>query len=244
SGLPMEQGSSKRAVENPVLTIIQVLNGSPAEEAELKAGDVILSIKDNKNLLENPNSEEVSDFITTSEDKVAITLKRGEEITSYEVRPEEGIKPDGKAIGISMGLIGTLKLPPHLALWDGARTTLSLTKAVAVGLTKFVVDAFAGRADFSQVAGPVGIVGLVGDASRLGFIFLVQFTAFISINLAVINLIPFPALDGGRLLFTLIEALKGSRISPKIVNSLNLFGFLFLIALMVLVTVNDISRLF
>jgi regulator of sigma E protease len=142
-----------------------------------------------------------------------------------------------------MGMIGTLKLPPHLAFWEGTKTTLNLTRAVILGLGTFIAQAFTGKADFSQITGPVGIVGLVGDASQLGFIFLIQFTAFISINLAVINLIPFPALDGGRLLITFIEVLKGSRINPRIVNSLNFFGFLFLIVLMVLVTVNDIFRL-
>jgi regulator of sigma E protease len=115
---------------------------------------------------------------------------------------------------------------------------------VTVGLGTFLYNAVVGTADFSQIAGPVGIVGLVGDASQLGFIYLVQFTAIISLNLAIINLIPIPALDGGRLLFVLIEAIKGSPIKPQVANTLNAIGFLLLILLMIVVTFNDILRLF
>jgi regulator of sigma E protease len=99
------------------------------------------------------------------------------------------------------------------------------------------------KADFSQVAGPVGIVGLVGEASAYGITALLMFTAFISLNLAVINILPFPALDGGRLLFVIIEAMKGSPINSKYVGILNTVGFFALIMLMVAVTWNDIARI-
>lgn len=95
----------------------------------------------------------------------------------------------------------------------------------------------------SQIAGPVGIVGLVGEASTLGFVFLLNFTAFISINLAVINLLPFPALDGGRLSFLLIESIKGSPIKPEAANIANMIGFGLLILLMLIVTYSDITRI-
>jgi len=84
---------------------------------------------------------------------------------------------------------------------------------------------------------------VVGDAYRFGIIYLLSFTALISINLAVINLVPFPALDGGRLLFLAIEKIKGSRIKPSIANIVNAIGFFLLIILMIVVTYNDIARL-
>ena len=95
----------------------------------------------------------------------------------------------------------------------------------------------------SSLSGPVGIVGVVGDAAKFGFIYLLSFTALISINLAVINLIPFPALDGGQLLFILIEKIKGSRINPKVANILNMIGFCLLMLLMVIITYHDIVKL-
>ena len=95
----------------------------------------------------------------------------------------------------------------------------------------------------NQVAGPIGLVSLVGTASALGFGYLMFFTAVISINLALLNLLPLPALDGGRLLFLLIEALKGSPIKANITKTLNLAGFVLLILLMLLVTYNDLQKI-
>jgi len=100
-----------------------------------------------------------------------------------------------------------------------------------------------GQADFSQVAGPVGIAGLVGDAASFGFMSLLLFTAAISLNLAIINLLPFPALDGGRLVMVGIEAVTRRPINPKWVMRLNGIGIILLLTLMVVVTYNDILRL-
>jgi regulator of sigma E protease len=86
-------------------------------------------------------------------------------------------------------------------------------------------------------------VGVVGDAAQFGFVYLLSFTALISINLAVINLVPFPALDGGRLLFLLIEKIKGSRIKPSVANMVNNIGFALLMVLMVVITYHDIVKL-
>lgn len=243
-GLPSAQEpDSPYTVVNERLTVLGVLDESPALEAGIKTGDKIIGIESGQSSLNELNPESVSNFIS-GEDVLTVEVERGEEVLSFEITPEEGIIEEGRAIGISMGMIGTLKLPPHLAIWEGAKNTASLTGAVAVGLVQFIGQTVTGQADFSQIAGPVGIVGLVGDASALGFIFLIQFTAFISINLAVLNLFPFPALDGGRLLFVLIEAVKGSAINPKVANTLNAAGFIFLLILILLVTVNDVIRLF
>jgi regulator of sigma E protease len=119
-----------------------------------------------------------------------------------------------------------------------------MTILIAVGLGGFIASAFTLSADLSQVAGPVGIVGLVGDAAALGIIALFNFTAIISIHLAIINLLPFPALDGGRLVVIIIEAIKRSAIKPKIVNTVNGIGFILLILLMLAVTYSDIIKLF
>ena len=86
-------------------------------------------------------------------------------------------------------------------------------------------------------------MGQVGDASRFGLLYVLSFTALISLNLAVINLIPFPALDGGRIFFVIIEAIKGSPIKPKVANTFNAVGFCILILLMLVVTYQDIVKL-
>ena len=190
---------------------------------------------------------DVSDFILEQGvSDISITFERGEEVVTTSVTPTTGLiiqEPDKTAIGITMGSIGTLKLPPHTALWEGGKMTIQILVAVTVAILSFLGSALTLSADLSQIAGPVGIVGIVGDAASFGFSALLSFTALISLNLAVINLLPFPALDGGRLVFVLVEKIKGSPVRPAIVNALNRFGFALLILLLLVVTYNDIVRI-
>jgi len=105
------------------------------------------------------------------------------------------------------------------------------------------VQGLQGNGSFSSITGPVGLIGIIGSAYQFGFVYLLSLGALISVNLAVINLIPFPALDGGRLLFLLIEKIKGSRLNPKIANTVNTIGFVILIILMLLITYHDVIKL-
>ena len=147
-------------------------------------------------------------------------------------------------IGISMDQIGTARLPFFQAFWEGLKLDWFITKGTVVGLYTLIAQSIQGKGSMSDITGPVGMVGIVGDAYEFGFVYLLSFVALISVNLAVINLIPFPALDGGRLLFLLIEKIKGSRINPKVANMANMIGFGILILLMVLVTYHDVVKLF
>ena len=137
----------------------------------------------------------------------------------------------------------TIQKPFFTAVVDASVQTITTLKAITIGLFGLIVDSFKGTADFSSVAGPIGIVGLVGDAAEFGFTSLLLFTAIISLNLAVINMLPFPALDGGRLLFVAVEAVIRKPINPVWVMRLNTAGFVLLMLLMVAVTYNDVLRL-
>ena len=146
--------------------------------------------------------------------------------------------------GVSTEMIGTLKLPVFEAILKGAKSTVIFTKDITVAFVGLIKDAVSGKADLSNITGPIGIVGITGEAFQFGLAYLLSFIAFISINLAVINLIPIPALDGGRLLFLLIEWIKRSPINPKVAQTINLIGFFLLILLMLVVTYQDIVKLF
>ncbi|MDE2172826.1 MAG: site-2 protease family protein [Patescibacteria group bacterium] len=147
------------------------------------------------------------------------------------------------AIGIAMDNVGDLQLPLGSALIEGWRYTGLMISQTVTGLYAFVGNIFHGTANFADVAGPVGIAGIVGNAAQLGFTYLVMITALISINLGVINLVPFPALDGGRVLFVLVEGLIRHRIPPTFTNTVNAVGFVILMVLMVLVTYKDVIKL-
>jgi regulator of sigma E protease len=243
-GLPTPASEGQKVI-NPKLVVTTLSVNSPAEKAGIRPGDVISQVYTEENTLNDISPQSVSNFIEAhGNEEITFVHNRGEETLTTMVVPEEGIVAGRKAVGISMDMIGTLKLPIHKALWSGAETTVRLIGAIAVGIVTFLGQAFTGSASLSQVTGPVGIVGLVGDVSQLGFIYLLSFTAFISVNLAVVNLLPFPALDGGRILFVIIEAIKGSPIKPKVANMLNGVGFAILILLMIVVTLHDIVKLF
>lgn len=137
-----------------------------------------------------------------------------------------------------------VKEDPFTASIYAAKTTVELTKLTAVGLFDFFGKLFTGNANFKEVAGPVGIVNLVGKAAENGINDVLFLTAIISINLAVLNLLPFPALDGGRLAIVLVESIMRKDLNHKKVAIVNAIGFFLLISLMVLLTFHDIKNLF
>jgi len=238
------------------LLITTIAPGSPASGTGLKSGDELVAVKvaarPKISTVANPTPELVKQFIEKNgTEKLTVDYRRGKIfkdnnvlIQTAEVQPVIGLVGDKPAIGIGMDLIANVRKSFFPALWQGLLLTGRLAYLVVVSLIEVIRQAFVGGNVLSNITGPVGLVGLVGDASNLGFIYLLSFTAFISINLAVINLVPFPALDGGRLLFLLIEKIKGSAINPKIANALNLVGFGLLLLFMAVVTYGDIAKLF
>lgn len=102
---------------------------------------------------------------------------------------------------------------------------------------------FTGKLGISSLSGPVGIFGVVGESAKAGLINLIYLTGFISLNVGFMNLLPIPALDGGRILFLIIEKIKGCKVDIKVENTIHTIGFAILILLMVVITFNDILRI-
>jgi regulator of sigma E protease len=228
------------------LIITSVLANSPAANAGILPGDQILSLAAETKTITPADADQATAFIRSKTAGLEVQIKRrlvaGEETHYFQVKPQTS--PNGTPlIGVTLESVGILRLPWYLAPIDGLKLTWSLTKATVIGLGHFVTRAFVDRSVFDSVAGPIGLVSLVGDASKLGLVYLLSFMALISINLAVINLIPFPALDGGRLLFLAIETIKGSKLNPKFAGWANLIGFICLIGLLVVVSYFDVVKL-
>lgn len=248
SGLPTSVSNKPASynINDSHLVIMSVLPGSPAERAGIASGDTINAVSSFDAELKEINPETFRDFITNSAgNDIHIYVDQGEALDKLiVVKPELSLDTQKYTLGVSMDQIGVVEFGFFASIWEGFKLTGNVILGTFSGLYNLIVNAIKGTGSFSDVSGPVGLVGIVGDAYKFGFIYLLSFTAIISINLGVINLVPFPALDGGRLLFLLVEKIKGSRMSTNFANTANMVGFFILIGLMILVTYHDIAKMF
>jgi regulator of sigma E protease len=231
------------SLSEPKVTILDVRSDGPASKAGLSTGDELVQL----------NGQAVTDATQAREYIIAhkgemleFVVRRGSETPTLAVQ-SNGNPPEGQGpTGIALGAVGKLKYPWYKAVVVGFRDTAAQLVLVVKGLGTLV----SGGVSLDDVGGPYKIAQLTGQASRLGFVYLLQFTSFLSLNLAVLNALPIPALDGGRVLFLIIETLRRKRNNPAIEQAVNAIGFLLLLLLMVLVTINDfngfgaIARLF
>lgn len=237
-------------VQGAKVTVIGVLPGSPAEAAGIKPEDAVLIAEtgnaklDVRTLSTSAQAQAVRNFIAEhGQESVVFTMERGGEEKVFLAKPEDGLVEGRKAVGMQLDDVGILRLLPHTALLQGALLTYDLTISTAKGLGTFLWQAIRGVADFTTVAGPIGIAGVGAKAVTDGFSAAVILTAIISINLALINLLPVPGLDGGRFLVIILESIARRPLSPRITTAATLAGMGLLILLMLVVSYHDIVRL-
>ena len=166
---------------------------------------------------------------------VDFTLRRGEETLSLSV-PIPASAEGVRLLGIRPG---TRRYSPPAAMASAFSYTVNMSAEMLRGIVRWVTGA-----EKADVAGPLGIATLAGEAARKGIWTFLSFLALINLNLGLINLLPFPALDGGRLFFTAGEMLLGRRLPPKIENYIHMSGFILLILLIIYVTWQDLLRIF
>lgn len=221
----------------PVIT--SVVKNSAAATSGIEVGDRILEINghsiattdDISLYLAIANPEEASDIKVRKENK---------KVETYSVQPKKK-KVDGETTyqyGIGMQQDVEKGILP--ALEFTGKKTISIFKQMAVTVGYL----FTGGISISQLSGPVGIFSVVGDQSSAGIMNILYLVAFLSINVGFINLLPIPAFDGGHILFIIIEKIKGSPVKPETENMIHTVGLFLLMLLMVVITFNDILRLF
>lgn len=218
------------------VVVTQVTPDSPAALAGFLPGDQFVDFEKSANFIafvKESRGREISFAVLRSGERITVTA-------TPDVNPPEG----RGALGVALADSGIPKYDLLQSVWEGLKQATLITGKIFESLGTLIVGIFTGTNVLKQFVGPVGIVQVASDTAHVGFIYLWQLIALISLNLAVLNVLPFPALDGGRLFFLIIEKLKGSPISPKKEMIANAIGMALLLLLMVVITVRDVARLF
>lgn len=224
-------------------TVVSVVSDSPSAKSGLSVGDTISGITVGDTALPSPvTTDALHKAIVQSDGTVTVTYTHlGSSRTTV-------ITPSGTGSTRVIGLAIEPVTQQRLSLWGSFKAALGQVGTIGgeifTTLASLLSGIFHHNSTASSLVGPVGLAQEVGSAASIGFTYLLAFTAAISINLAVINILPFPALDGGRLVVVLLEAITRRKFSQNTVNIIHAIGFLLLLALMVILTVGDVRRLF
>jgi len=244
-GIPEAIDENARNFRDAKIQIGQVVAGSPAEKMGIKPGDEILGCVGSADIC-NSNFTQITDlqnFINNNKGKeVTIKIKRGKSVMDLTGIPRTEYPENQGALGISMVKTAIVKYPWYEAVIKGFTSTVDIITLIFTTILSLIKGLFVGQKVALDVSGPVGIAYLTKQVTELGFVYILQFAAFLSINLGIINGLPFPALDGGRILFILIEKIKGSPVSSRVENFFHTLGFVMLIILMIVVTFKDVLR--
>lgn len=233
------------------LRITEVLQDSPAYLAGLKSGDQIISLRIEDRILQEKTAEAFQVFINdnfTQELNIEVSRfdeqKREEIIFSTQASPRLEILEGQALLGVGLFESGIVVFPWYLSIIESAKTIALGVRDIILAIFQNLRSIIFQEEQEVTITGPVGIVMMTSRVHRLGWAHLGHFLAILSLNLAVINFLPIPALDGGRFVFLIIEKIRGRAIPQKIEALINGIGFVFLLFLIFLVTINDIGRFF
>lgn len=241
-------------LNSPQIKVIEVVKNSPAGQAGLKAGDTLLQVESKKTgegqTVSLNKIKDFQDFIKLHlGEQVNIKVKRGEENLDFVLSPRANPPAGEGATGIALERMATLvkKTSWYQAPIQGAVYTWDTTIKALEGLYITFRDMFTGKGvpEGASFAGPIGITVFLANAASYGIGFFLYFIGMIAVFVAIFNLFPIPALDGGKLIFLLIEKIKGKPVSVKVEQTITIVFFSILIALSLFITVRfDIPRIF
>ena len=229
------------------IQISGIITDSPASTMGLKVGDEISKIQKNPagEKITLKNVKDVQEYIKANKGKeMILEVLRGKDRVSLRGTPRVNTPEGQGSLGIALSETILVKYSWPEAIWKGLLAVWDMTVMIFVGLFGLIKMLFSGQGGSADVAGPVGIAILTREVANLGLVYIIQFAAILSINLRIANIMPIPTLDGGRILFVLIEKIKGSPVSLKVEQTFHTVFFALLMLLMLLVTYKDIVKLF
>ncbi|HVZ67597.1 MAG TPA: RIP metalloprotease RseP [Patescibacteria group bacterium] len=227
------------AVPTENIKVVEVVANSPASTAGLKKDDLVISVNSN-------NINDTDSFVSLtrkSEGKpLVFEIKRNGQVFTKTITPRTKFPKGEGPLGVAISNIEIKKYPWYEAPFFGTVEAFKFSWLIVKGLLDMVVNLATGKG-FAGVAGPIGVAQLTGQAVSYGFDATLWFVALLSLNLAVVNVLPIPALDGGRLFFIVIEMITGKKVDSKYETMAHAIGLVVLLGLIVLITFFDIMRL-
>lgn len=243
-GITMTRGGIQQGarISDEHVVIVSVLPGSPAEQASIQAGDRILTFHGEQIY----SAEQLQTLAKQYTNKpVPVEIQRAADSISFSVTPQEMQYDNETFVGIGVGLedVAHVSYPWYRSIWFGVKMTGWVVAQIFISLFDLVRNIFQSGTVSADLAGPVQIAVITGEVARLGIVNVLQFMALLSVNLAVFNLLPLPALDGGRIFFAVLEKIRHKPVNQRIEATVHSIGFLLLLLLALLVTIRDISHM-
>ena len=227
--------------------IMAITSESPADKVGLKIEDTIRKIQISDFQYSINKVQNVQKLTEKYEgQEIVLTIQRGQEIFEVSLTPRVDPPENEGAIGVALVRTAIKTYSWYEAPAKGVLTTISMTGRIIQGWGQIITLAIRGEEmpPEVKVMGPIGIFDFMGNRLQMGIIYFLHFIAVICLFLTIFNLLPIPALDGGKLLFLTIEAVRGKPISQKIEQNITAFFFFLLIGLMIFVSIQDIARIF
>ncbi|GIW63265.1 MAG: zinc metalloprotease [Patescibacteria group bacterium] len=225
--------------------IQEIAKNSPAEVSGLQPKDIVKAIKTDGRTSYIESVPEFIDTVNKHKGKqITLIVIRNNKDIQINITPRENPPKDQGALGVVLKTFENKKYnwyqAPYYGLIESYNTTIMIVKSIS----NLIIEALAGQADTTNITGPIGIARIVSDASSVGLNYYLYVIALLSFNLAVVNILPFPALDGGRIVFVIYEWLTGKRVNKKVEHWVNAAGFAILITLVIIISIEDIKRFF
>lgn len=233
--MPPQAAGPHALISQQRVEIAGVLSGSPAEKIGLKAGDQIINL--------GPSAQDVHNYIVSHKDsELELTLLRDGQQVSAHGKPAE-LSPGVVGLGIQVADLAHVRYGFPYVFAQAARETGHVSTLIFKSLGSLVGNLVKQGQLEQGVSGPIGIAVVTSQVAKTGIIPFLEFVALLSINLGVLNVLPFPALDGGRALFVILEKIVRKKMRMEIERATHLIGFLLLMALVVVVSYRDIIGL-
>lgn len=244
-GAPSAFGDEDAGARIAPVTIVGIAPNSPAEQAGLQFGDAMEELRAGGVGIAVTTVSLFQETINEHRgEEIVVKFRRGKEIREIAITPRRDPPQGEGSLGVALARVAFERTPMLRAPWDGLMMLLFAVQGITLGLYSVFRELITAGRLMGEVSGPVGIFMITDQARSLGFSYILHFMAILSVNLAVLNLLPIPALDGGRIFFIALEKIKGSPVNFKLEQRAHTIGFAILIFLMALVTYRDVVRLF